>query len=56
MCGGADEDVSKVDGGQVMARFSFDFDIDGIMQSIEDELAEIIQSELDSVVNKRGAK
>ena len=31
-----------------MARFSFDFDIDGIMQSIEDELAEIIQSELES--------
>lgn len=31
-----------------MARFSFDFDIDGIMQSIEDELAEIIQSKLES--------
>ena len=31
-----------------MARFSFDFDVDDIMQSIEDELAEIIQSELGS--------
>lgn len=34
-----------------MAKFSFDFDVDGIIQSIEDELSEIIQSELESEEN-----
>lgn len=34
-----------------MAKFSCDFDVDGIMQSIEDEIFEIVQSELESEEN-----
>lgn len=34
-----------------MAKFSFEFDVDDIIQSIEDDLSEIIQSELESEEN-----
>lgn len=48
MRGGVDEDVPEDGGGEMMAKFSFDFDVDDVMKSIEDELSEIIQSEIES--------
>lgn len=48
MRGGVDEDVPEDGGKGIMAKFSFDLDIDGFMKSIEDELYEAAQDRLES--------